>query len=257
MEMTNSKALIFGSSRANHHYHPQVLEEELGISTYNTGRDGNFILYNTAVLKSTLKRYTPSVIVLDLDIYSFNRSTENYDRLSSLLPYYKTHEEIRDIVELRGPFEKIKLRSSVYPFNSMIFNIAIGNTAMNKKRKSDQNGYVPLTTIYNKEIRENNVQEEIDDQLVKSFADFITAARAAGSKVFVIASPVYYRYHQSRTLELAREICLRKQVEFWDYSQDTAIQQQKDQFADPAHLNDTGARLFSKRIAARIKEHIK
>ncbi|WP_315814274.1 hypothetical protein [Paraflavitalea speifideaquila] len=106
MDMTNSKALIFGSSRANHHYHPRVIEEGLGLSTYNTGRDGNFILYNTAVLKSTLKRYTPSVIILDLDIFSFNQSPENYDRLSALLPYYKAHEEIRDIVELRSPFEK-------------------------------------------------------------------------------------------------------------------------------------------------------
>ncbi|WP_315814276.1 hypothetical protein [Paraflavitalea speifideaquila] len=73
----------------------------------------------------------------------------------------------------------------------------------------------------------------------------------------MITSPVYYRYQRSRTLELAREICQRQRVEFWDYSQDTAIQQQKDQFADPAHLNDTGARHFSKRIAARIKGIIK
>lgn len=257
MEVTNSEALIFGSSRANHHYHPTVIAAELGMSTYNTGRDGNFILYNTAVLKSILKRYTPKVIVLDLDIYTFNETPENYDRLSALLPYYKTHEEIRDIVELRSPFEKLKLQSAVYPFNSLVFKIAVGNTEMNKERKLDLNGYVPLKTVHTKEIKEYNIREKCDSQLVQSFSNFITSAKAAGSKVVVVVSPVYYQYKNSQTIELAREICQRQQVEWFDYSRDTSFQQHRNWFADRAHLNDEGAKYFSKVIAGRIKQEIK
>lgn len=257
MDITRSEALIFGSSRANHHYHPAVMAEKLGMSTYNTGRDGNFILYNTAVLKSILKRYTPRVVLLDLDIYTFNESPENYDRLSALLPYYKTHEEIRDIVELKSPFEKIKLQSAVYPFNSLVFKIAAGNTAMNKTRKADTDGYIPLTTVHNKEIREYNIEEKIDSQLVKSFTSFITSARAAGSKVLVVVSPTYYHYRKSQTLELARAICGEQQVAFWDYSRDSSFQQHRDWFADRAHLNDEGARHFSRLIAERINQEIK
>jgi hypothetical protein len=257
MEVTHSDALIFGSSRANHHYHPTVMEQQLGMSTYNTGRDGNFILYNTAVLKSILKRYTPKVILLDLDVYTFNESPENYDRLSSLLPYYKTHEEIRDIVELKSPFEKIKLQSGVYPFNSLVFKIAVGNTEMNKARKASLNGYVALTATHKKDIQEYNIEEKIDSQLVKSFTSFITSAKAAGSKVYVVVSPIYYQYKRSQTIELARSICQNNGVAFWDYSRDTTLQQHRDWFADRVHLNDEGAQYFTKIIAEKIKQEEK
>ena len=36
--------LIFGSSRAKHHYVPDVIEDSLKVSCYNTGEDGNGII---------------------------------------------------------------------------------------------------------------------------------------------------------------------------------------------------------------------
>ena len=43
--------LIFGNSRANHHYNPKIIEEETGLTCYNTGRDGQSIFFNTSVFK--------------------------------------------------------------------------------------------------------------------------------------------------------------------------------------------------------------
>lgn len=51
IEKTRADVLIFGSSRANHHYNPIVFENRLKQSYYNVGRDGNFIFYHSAVLK--------------------------------------------------------------------------------------------------------------------------------------------------------------------------------------------------------------
>lgn len=254
MDVTRSQALIFGSSRSNHHYQPEVMSAGLGMTTYNTGRDGNFILYNAAVLKSVLNRYTPEVVVLDLDIFTFHHTQENYDRLSALLPYYKTHPEIRDIVALKSPFEAMKLRSSVYPYNSMLFKILAGNFEMNKSRMLDVQGYVPLTEVYAKPMEAYTIVEKTDTVLVNAFETFITDAKAAGSKVFVVVSPVYYQYRHSATLVKAQELCHKHNVPYWDYSMDSSFQQNRELFADRAHLNDVGARRFSAIIAQRIKK---
>ena len=65
IEKTNADILIFGSSRANHHYVPAIFEDSLKMKFYNTGRDGNGIFFQLAVLKSILKRYTPKIIIFD------------------------------------------------------------------------------------------------------------------------------------------------------------------------------------------------
>src|SRR5689334_10740304 len=118
MDKTNAGLLIFGSSTAIHNYVPEVFNKKLNISTYNVGRDGISIFYDYAVLKATLKRYSPRAIILNFDPQEFKEDQESYDRLSCLLPYYKKHPEIRSIVELKSPWEKFKLLSHIYPYNS-------------------------------------------------------------------------------------------------------------------------------------------
>ena len=40
--------LVFGSSRAIHHYNPLILTDSLGLSCYNCGQDGNGSILNYA-----------------------------------------------------------------------------------------------------------------------------------------------------------------------------------------------------------------
>src|SRR5665647_758185 len=94
IDSTKADILIFGASRANHHYYPQAFENRLHMSCYNTGRDGNSIFYHFAILQAILKRYSPKVAILDFSREEFKRDQESYDRLSSLLPYYYDHPEM-------------------------------------------------------------------------------------------------------------------------------------------------------------------
>ena len=65
IEENEAEVLIFGTSRANHHYDVKFIEQLTGLTAYNTGRDGNYIFYQTALLKSVLKRYRPKQVILD------------------------------------------------------------------------------------------------------------------------------------------------------------------------------------------------
>ena len=142
LEKTNEDMLIFGSSRANHHYNPQIFTGVTGLSCYNVGRDGQSIFYHHAVQKATLTRYKPKIIILDVVFTDFEsaQSEESLDRLAALLPYYKTHKEIQNIVNQRSKFEKFKLWSKIYPYNSLILTILKYNFIATKQM--DLSGYI-------------------------------------------------------------------------------------------------------------------
>jgi hypothetical protein len=255
IEKTTEDVLIFGSSRANHHYHPEVFEKKLGKSYYNAGRDGHYNFYHYAVLQGVLKRYTPEIVILDFISGELKKDQESYDRLSSLLPYYKSHPEIRPVAELKGPFEKYKLCSSIYPYSSLIFTIAAGNMEFNKDRSGDIKGYVPLTNEWDQPIVTYNNPPEVnlDSVKVKIFESFIKDCIQSKTKLYIVCSPYFHKseYYDPSVIK-ANEIAGKYNIDFFDFSRDTVFTNNGGLFSDVDHLNDKGARIFSEKLIDTI-----
>jgi len=150
LEKTNQDIIILGPSTANHHYIPTIIEDSLNMTCYNTGRDGNGLLYNLAVQNAILKRYKPKLFIVDIRPSLLSDNFNDLERLSSLLPYYENHIEIREIVRKRSTFEDLKLISRIYPFNSSLLIIISNNLNHKKNSKIDYNGYIPLACIIHK-----------------------------------------------------------------------------------------------------------
>ena len=83
IEKTTADVLIFGSSRAYHHYIPPLIENKLKQSCYNTGSPGQYLLYNYATLKAVLKRYTPKIIILDVTAGDLKTGYEHLDDIDT------------------------------------------------------------------------------------------------------------------------------------------------------------------------------
>ena len=66
----DANILIFGSSRAAHHYVPSILSDSLDMSCYNCGLDGNGIIYGYGKLKTITARYYPKIVILDISLHS-------------------------------------------------------------------------------------------------------------------------------------------------------------------------------------------
>jgi hypothetical protein len=255
IEKTTEDVIIIGSSRAKHHYFPDTLEKKLNLSCYNTGNNGQHVFYYYAVLKGILKRYSPKIIILDLKFKEFSINEESYDRLSAILPYYQTHPELRPIIELRGPFEKYKLISQIYPYNSSLFTIAVGNMAFNKNRKTDENGYVPLYHGLSEPIHDDSTFTEykFDRLKVSAYESFLKECIQAKVKLYVICSPYFVKStNEEPSIKIGKEIAKKYNVEFIDYSNDSLFIHNPTLFADPEHLNDLGAKIFIGQIAAKI-----
>ena len=248
IEKTTANLLIFGSSTANHNYQTFTFITRLDTSIYNTGRDGTSIFYQYAVLKAILKRYTPKIIILNFDQEEFIKNQESYDRLSSLLPYYINHPEIRSIIELKSPFEKFKLLSHIYPYNSSIFTIGVGNIEYNKMRNDDINGYMPLETIWNEPVEDGSTfsNHDFDSIKIKAFKDFINTCLNAKIQLFLVCTPLLLKpNYVNNTVVLGKEIADQYNLKFLDYSKDTTFLNHPELFADVGHLNDKGAEKFT------------
>lgn len=258
IDSTNDEILIFGSSRANHHYVPEIFENKLKMSFYNTGRDGNFILYNYAIFNAILKRYTPKIIILDLLPEELNYSQESYDRLESLLPYYKHHPEIRNVVKLRSPYEKIKLLSSIYPFNSKLLTIAIGNLKLNKSRKSDNKGYIPLVGKMKEPYfnHQNKSVSYLDVKKIQILESFSKLCYHKNIKLFVCFSPMYIKIDKSQNDLLIDELANKNHFKYFDFSNDSLFINNPDVFKDINHLNKNGAIQYSSLVADTLKYYL-
>jgi hypothetical protein len=250
MEQTGAKVLVLGSSRANHHYYPVFFEERLKQSFYNTGRDATSIFYDQIITKAVLKRYRPKLMVLDLNREAFMENDADYDKLSEFLPYYNTHPEIRGIINLKRPLERVKLLSKIYPFNSYLITIAVGNTEFNKKRKGDTKGYVPISKKWTQPLQSETAKTyKIDQNKVNTYKDIIASCKAAGVRLVIVSSPYFIRFKsEDNSLALAKLLAKKESIAFYDFSQDAYFLNRSSLFTDTYHLNNDGAMIFTNKL---------
>jgi hypothetical protein len=254
IDSTTADILILGSSRANHSYVPDVIEEKSGQTCYNAGRDGNYILYNYAVFKAITKRYNPKMIILDISPDELGYSVTEYDRLSLLLPYYQTHPEIREILNLRGPLEKIKRISHIYYYNSLILQIARGNLGNHSVKEADMKGYLPLF----KKMKYGTIDtlthriNSIDENKIRALEDIISTCKQKNINLVFVYSPIWSIIQNSSANQRINDMCSENGIRYLNLSNLPWFIDKPEYFADLSHLNDEGARIFSAMLVNKI-----
>jgi hypothetical protein len=259
MDSTTAEILVFGSSRANHHYVPEVFEDSLKMSFFNSGREGNFLLYNYAIFKTALRRYTPRVIIFDINPGELSFIKEEYDRLSALFPYYRKHPEIRDIIEYKSPLEKYKMVSGIYPFNSSVLTIVAGNTEFNKNRKEDRKGYMPLFGITTDTLKHKiePINGKLDSNKLVAVYELIKYCKLNAIKLIFIQSPLFAVVPETLSSNYLKKLAIENNVFFWNLVDDPSFINKPELFYDQYHLNDKGAIFFSSQLVHKIKSSIK
>jgi len=256
MDSTTADILIFGSSTANHSYDTKIFRNGIpGQTTYNCGNAGSSIFYHYSVLSSVLKRYTPKIIILDFVSGEFRYVLRHYDKLSYLLPFLKNHEDIQPIINLKSPFEKFKLVSNTYPYNSLLLSIMGGVFNIHSTNRVEDNGYVALEGVWNSEIKVDSIKHDyaMDSNKIHYFKEFINICINADTKLIISCSPSYkIKQHEDISLKLGKSISGMKGVEFIDFSNDTSFTNHRQLFRDVAHLNKKGAEKFSEIFVSKI-----
>ena len=139
---TNEDVLIFGSSRAVHHYNPEIITDSLGLSCYNCGQDGNGIILFYGWWKIISERYHPKYIIYDItNGYDLLVGEDNHKYLGWLKESYD-NEEVKKIFADIDSTERYKMMSMLYRYNSKWHQIMADY--LHPVYEFKDKGYLPL-----------------------------------------------------------------------------------------------------------------
>jgi hypothetical protein len=253
VEQSRDDIIILGSSRAQAHYVPSILESGLGGTCYNAGRNGQSLLYAAAVHHSILARQAPRVVILDLIPTDFFQYHGHYDRLAALLPYYKDTEAVRPFVRLRSRLEPVKLLSRIYPFNSLPLQIIKYNLVPPAQDKGfiAQHGRIrlPLHPPKGRAWLVNG----LDPQMLDAFTELVATCQENGIELYPVISPAFpgKMFGEDAVSELER-ILEGTPYRLWNYADHPEFVLNTELFSDRDHLNQDGAEAYTKIVVDRI-----
>lgn len=248
IDSTKASVLVFGSSRANHHYIPAIFENKLHMTFYNCGRDNCNLIYYAAVISAVLERYTPKQIILDLIPYELSLSEDG--KLSPLLPY-QDNPAVKPFLKFNSKFEDFKLLSTEYPYNSLLGTIITGNLSHSDK----QEGYIELDKVMPSRKKAAFESQPVIAARARILNDLFKKLYAKNIKVAVVISPAYCVFDRNdenaKTIEQLSD--KYKNIQFFNYENNPAFDNNK-LYQDNFHLNGTGAQKFSMTLAQKLSE---
>lgn len=260
LEQSNDEILIMGSSRAAHHYVPQIIEDSLGMSCYNAGSDGQCIYYHYTLLASMLERGAkPKMViyeVMNLDAEMSSGATFSLDAaMERLAPHYGEFQAIDSLFALNGWKEEVKLFSKTYRYNSKL----VQTIKCNYLPEKEDRGYEALTGKMNVELYEKDAvtrtsspkkSVKIEERKLEYMEKFISLCKTTGIELVLCYSP-YYHNMPSEGISKIQDMAEKYNVPFYEFVTDKEFDN-PELFNDAMHLNDDGARRYTGKLIRKI-----
>jgi hypothetical protein len=266
MDLVTEDLVVFGSSHAAAHYVPDVLEQELGLSSYNAGVAGQQILVHQALQEIMLERLSPRMIILDIDTFALFHNQFQYDRLSDLYPFYYKHPKILGrILDLKSKFIRLFLNSKLFQYNSTIVHVIRYWLAPQKDNKGYRPNFAKLATppesaklCMESTAPATRRNRPLDKNLVGALEEFIMNSLKKDIRLVLVISPNLEHVDLSDNESVIRTKSLTEEygVKMLNFANAPEFLGNYEFFANSGHLNDRGARVFSKMVADSIKQKI-
>lgn len=249
--------LVFGSSRALHHYDVPILSDSLGMTGYNCGADGCGILSSYARLKMIRERHVPKIIILDLVTgYDVLKKGDNSQQLAWLRNRFD-REGMAELFYDVDPSYKYKMLSSCYRYNSSFIKSLFVYLTGYTIEEENMMGYVPSHTKMRSPLRkiEKGAKDIQYDPIKLKYMDrFFQLAEK--SHLYVVQSPIWYECDSAKSKEaqIIKDLCKRKGIPFINFTNNPKFMFVDSLFADGKHMNANGAAEFTKELAKIIKK---
>lgn len=250
--------LILGSSYAVREIIPQVITEETGLSCYNAGEAGNGALCAWIRYNMFVRNHVPKVILYALTPgYDYVEIGYTYNEyLKSFRAYYDVEPSIREMYdEIGEEYDDVKLRSAFVRYNSewitMLYNFAT-------RKNNNTNGYDPFNKVFTPyEVADTASTEpiSIDEKKYHYFENLIRDATSRGIKVICFLPPHYYDTYHTQSHERAFALCKELDIPVINSYNDPYYKDKPELFGDKEHLNDKGARIYTKQLCDSITKY--
>lgn len=243
--------LIFGSSRAIHHYDPTLISEALGMSCYNCGEDGMGIILMYARLQMILQRHTPKVVIYDIEPSYDLLEDDNTRYLGFLRPFYDNDTIKRICVDV-SPSERFKNLSMLYRFNSRWVDIIAQRISRDPSQARDYT-WAPLHGRLNAEPSHSAESPILSYDPLKKMhlVRLIECCATNGINLYFVASPNYGNT-DDKVYSPLKELAATNDIPVLNHSIDTTFTRHPELFNDRDHLNQRGATLLTKMVIQEI-----
>ncbi len=244
--------LIFGSSRAIHHYNANKIADSLRVNCYNCGQDGNGIILNYGNWQMIKNRYAPRIILYDITPdFDYYAGVDNHRYLGWLKMYYN-RESISEIFETVDWKESLKMNSRLYQYSYNPLEVICD--FVKPIYVVSNSGYVPLDLPYDPlKFKEASTTQQLEIDIIKvKYLNRLIDEMGERTQIVFVVSPIWYGSND-KDYELIKKLCHNRGIKFLDYSNDPKFVHQTHYFADGCHLNSLGAEVFTMDIINQLQ----
>jgi hypothetical protein len=258
--LAKPNVIILGSSRAQHHFDPNIIAAATGLSTFNAGRDGLRLPFARAISEIVLDHYVPQILVLEIGPADLIEQVHllHAKRIVNIAPYMHQYPVIKDMLVYSDSNYRLKFLARSYEFNSQLLYLAYDPF----KTDLCPDSYVPLTGRLDPLdiLRNDNPAPplQISSEAIRLLQECIRLAKQKGTAVYVVTTPRWFPNHtypdrEARLVQLLRKITTEAGAVYLDVSQETyPIFRNPELFCDELHLNSTGATIMSEIFAQEL-----
>jgi hypothetical protein len=241
----NSDCVVLGSSRACHQIDSRILADSLGMSVYNGGREGCRSVYASALYHAIVSRYTPKMIILDVDY--LETQGEWKDRISLLRPFYRQFPQSYSLSRrVLGLEEGVKSFFWSYRYNSTVLDMAKDFSAP----ADTLYGYLPLEynerTMPREIVQLRNNLPPVDTVCENILTEMVKDCQRRGIFLVAVYPPKYVHYGIPTPMT---SYFARLGVPFLNYYGVPEYYQHPEWFMDDSHLDRVGASVFTGELA--------
>lgn len=252
---TTADCLIFGSSRAIHHYDPKLIGDALGMTCYNCGEDGMGIITMYGRYQMIRQRYIPKVVIYDV-VAGFDLAPDDKSKYIGRLRYYADNKAISELIDSIDNTEKYKALASSYKYNSRFVDIA-------SQRLSHASGtaagydYSPLEghITYHVNPTVANEHYEVDALKISLFERMMSQCKQDGTLFVVTISP-WYQVEKDSEYSSIIALCKKYDIPVLNHLKDKDINFNPELFKDASHLNVEGVKILDERVCNELKTMI-
>lgn len=246
-----AEILILGSSRANHSFDCRILEDSLGMSCYNAGRDGQNMAYDAMVFFSYLERHLPKLVILDITGAMMDDSW--FDNLKEMNCYFGLSKPLDRIINENSNWtDKIKLKSNLYRYNNTWQWLLNAHIAGNQ---SERNGFRPMPvnarTSFKASFREKE-NIKIDKRCFYYLEAIRKTCKENNIQLILTYSPSLIIVKKNGLEDWINVYANNNQLAFYDFGRDSVFYEDPELFYDMTHLNAIGATLFTKKFVKKF-----
>jgi len=255
--------IILGSSRADRHYVPSLIQDSLGLSCYNCGEPGCGIIPAYARYKMIAERKKPQLVIYEATPGYDYFIADDYSKYLGPIRQYSDREPVAEMYETFGDeLEPLRLLSNMYRNNSSI----VQNMMDVVVPKKDYRGYGPLfgqLTEYDiintrKTQLEKDTKSHKIDSLKLSYVEKLFAdVKADGVCIVCTLSPYFMTRTDKDDTEKylpVIELCRKYDIPFIDNRNYEGITGEMEYFQDVDHLNDNGAKKYTSSLIPTLRK---